>query len=1066
MKTLLRDANAPNAPVLPRMIITATHDGGLGYFDLVPDAYASIAMVLGPLSLDEVGPGDTLRAYMTVEGEAHLIASYVLNASDFPTGDESTPIFTLEAKASEINRYPDGAYPFSYEVLYSNGASDSNKEPLDVRIKRTIPGAPLQPSEPVNELLSPPEVFPNPVTDGDTSAKVTASAWTHMSEGDLVTVHWGQLKVTSAPIASVGIGQPVTVTITAEQLREVGGMIGLPVAYEVFDVVGNHSGRSPYTFVDVEIEPPGALPEPRILEAAEGTIDPGKQDGRDFTILVPSAGDARKRNVTPAAVAPGDRIVAYFEGRIPGTGQTHRYTSPPLTAPNPIFDLRIALPLAETLPLRGGTAQVSYHVTPLGGGPELLSRHMGVVVVGVPAVLPAPTIPEDANRDDRLDPDSEIVGGAHALIDYPDMAVNDLIYLDLAGRRADGTADNLPVSPRQVSRVAPQSIPIDKSYLLRLKDGRLTLKYSADSDSVVVRARRDSAPRTVSIGNGIVQPALPPPTLIPPVTGGLLDPTTRDAQVIVGEAVLQIGDVVEYSWRARQTASEKLTVRLNGDLRFALDDALISGNLDSDVAVTYTRTRDGVTALSDPLRFRIAAASQPLPAPVVAQDVNGQVFAMSLSAGMTVRIPAEAGIAPTDLVQFIMYGNGQAGSHASEPSPTTSGEYTVPASHFGWNFGVRIKVLYRVIRGATQTDSPMIELDVIGFANEDAQLPRPTVIEAIHNILDLERFDGDATVLCTAWPLIAVDQRIWLDAEGVLDNGSATRTTIASASNVLADEISRGPARSLSRSWLAGLKHGSHVDVRLAVSFDGSTQKADAIAFRLLTLTLRTAAPALTIDPALMELEIGQSRVRQASGGTPPYSYSSSKPGVVSVPDATVQIVTAIGAGTAEVTAADQAGARAAYPVRVKALPTLSDDFESAPLTAKKPLKRPHFTVHAMYSVANESHPPYVSGHALFTRTVRTPSMRDYVPPGGFGPVGITLDSPAKSVSCGLFVLGSGGTVFTVTHTDGTSSVLPAPSGSSEMKYTAPGEKRIEKFEFSLPQNNQQLFVDNVTLTP
>ncbi|MET0255342.1 MAG: hypothetical protein ABW193_06090, partial [Luteibacter sp.] len=264
MKPTSQDPSKPSAPILPRIIITAADDGGLGHFDLIADPYARVAMVLGPLSLDEVGPGDTLRVYMTVKGQPRQIASYVIKSADLPGGGQVSPIFTVEANASEINKEPDGTYPFSYDVLYSNQGSDSSIEPLIVRIKRTIPGSPAQPSDPVNDLLPAPVVQPDPVSESDTSATVTVSPWSNMSEGDLVTVHWERLRVTSAPIVAGDVGQPVLVMLTAEQLREVGGMEDLPVAYEIFDVVGNHSGRSPYTFVDVEIEPPDAIAAPRI----------------------------------------------------------------------------------------------------------------------------------------------------------------------------------------------------------------------------------------------------------------------------------------------------------------------------------------------------------------------------------------------------------------------------------------------------------------------------------------------------------------------------------------------------------------------------------------------------------------------------------------------------------------------------------------------------------------------------------------------------------------------------------------------------------------------------------
>ncbi|MET0934592.1 MAG: hypothetical protein ABWX83_01285, partial [Luteibacter sp.] len=832
MKPTSQDPSKPSAPILPRIIITAADDGGLGHFDLIADPYARVAMVLGPLSLDEVGPGDTLRVYMTVKGQPRQIASYVIKSADLPGGGQVSPIFTVEANASEINKEPDGTYPFSYDVLYSNQGSDSSIEPLIVRIKRTIPGSPAQPSDPVNDLLPAPVVQPDPVSESDTSATVTVSPWSNMSEGDLVTVHWERLRVTSAPIVAGDVGQPVLVMLTAEQLREVGGMEDLPVAYEIFDVVGNHSGRSPYTFVDVEIEPPDALTAPRVREAVGGAIDPVRQGEVPFTIQIPSIGRLRARE--ERNIAPGDRITATFEGRIPGTGASHRWVSPPLTVPGTIFDLTIALPVDEVTPLAGGTARVAYRVSPVGGGTEMPSRHLGLAVVGVPARLPPVSIPEDANGDNVLDPSTEVADGATAVVDYANMALDDYITLDLTGRRANGMVDN-DRKYRQVSHLGPQSLAIGTDYLTRLDGGTLELKYSADSyDGVAgTRAVRESESRTVSIGSGPEEPKLPAPT-VSGVADGFMPPSTRQSEVAVSRSVLQIGDGVDYTWHSAVSDGAHLTVRnLNDDLRFDVAGALIKANEGSDVTVDYTRIRAGKVAHSEETRFTVGEPAR-LPAPTVKEAVGDHLdpIVVADAGGATVAIPADLRPGDDIVVNF--------GTWRSSPVQWSAGmTVIVPPGEVARRLGATLDVSYTVNAMAT---SSALALAIGSFNENDPRLPLPLIREADGATLDLRLFDGDATIAVVPWPLIAQGQRVWLDAAGTRADGTKDRIAVLEASVLTSDDVGKGLEATLGRAWLDTLAENSTLTLTLSTAFDGSTDHAHAVAFPPAVYTLRPGA--------------------------------------------------------------------------------------------------------------------------------------------------------------------------------------------------------------------------------
>nr|WP_285401705.1 Ig-like domain-containing protein [Luteibacter sp. ME-Dv--P-043b] len=72
------------------------------------------------------------------------------------------------------------------------------------------------------------------------------------------------------------------------------------------------------------------------------------------------------------------------------------------------------------------------------------------------------------------------------------------------------------------------------------------------------------------------------------------------------------------------------------------------------------------------------------------------------------------------------------------------------------------------------------------------------------------------------------------------------------------------------------------------------------------------------LDPAPMSLLVGGSRQRQATGGVPPYRYTSGNARVATVGTAN-GLVTALSAGTTNITASDSANYSGSYTVQVTA---------------------------------------------------------------------------------------------------------------------------------------------------
>jgi plastocyanin len=223
-----------------------------------------------------------------------------------------------------------------------------------------------------------------------------------------------------------------------------------------------------------------------------------------------------------------------------------------------------------------------------------------------------------------------------------------------------------------------------------------------------------------------------------------------------------------------------------------------------------------------------------LSAPTVDQNVGGQVSAASVATGMTVRIPADTEIAPTDTIRFVMVGNGVAGSYTSDAFSGTTRLHVIPASHFGWNFDRTITVSYEVIHGGKTTVSPDLDLLVSGFADGATELPTPSVVEALDAILDLGTFAGDAHGTLSPWPLMAANQRLWIHL--VVEGGSTT--TLVDAHAIQGTEVGATYAFGLPRAVLTVLADGAKLEIRAGVTFDGSTSPADKIQFPVVSLTL------------------------------------------------------------------------------------------------------------------------------------------------------------------------------------------------------------------------------------
>ncbi|WLG54541.1 hypothetical protein PSH77_17815 [Pseudomonas extremorientalis] len=229
------------------------------------------------------------------------------------------------------------------------------------------------------------------------------------------------------------------------------------------------------------------------------------------------------------------------------------------------------------------------------------------------------------------------------------------------------------------------------------------------------------------------------------------------------------------------------------------------------------------------------------------------------------------------------------------------------------NSTVHLQYFVQLGRGGEGTsDEQKVTFGTIASAN----LPRALINGVAHGgSLNPPTLTGDGRIAVAKWRLSSPGQRVWLSVSspGAVTQNLLTAYPINSlqAANGLRDHL-------ISRAWLLGLRNNSVVTVALAVTFNGSEERSDAIPFPSTQYNIRLTSP-LNFDQSAVTLSArtyilpgtpnilptfgaGNSITRRASGGTAPYYYSSSTS--VAVVDGG-GLVTVRGNGSATITVRD-----------------------------------------------------------------------------------------------------------------------------------------------------------------
>lgn len=239
--------------------------------------------------------------------------------------------------------------------------------------------------------------------------------------------------------------------------------------------------------------------------------------------------------------------------------------------------------------------------------------------------------------------------------------------------------------------------------------------------------------------------------------------------------------------------------------------------------------------------------------------------------------------------------------------------------------GKKVTIRYIATINGVEVDSFTQEVNVQII--QPANLPRPLINNIANGgTLDLNTFSGNATASVAKWRLSAAKQRVWLtcSSAGVAD------LDVLDGVEISATEAANGLVnKEVVRSWLSQLATGRQIAVTCKVTFDGSSDKSQAIDFQSTTYSI-VSYPPLTIGTSVMTFSgtlyqvpasllwqnkgFRLTQQRTAQGGLPPYTYTSSNPAIASV--ASNGTVTGLRAGTVTITVKDSAANTASYTVQ------------------------------------------------------------------------------------------------------------------------------------------------------
>ncbi|MHC3826896.1 hypothetical protein [Pseudomonas sp. G3-19] len=864
-------------------------------------------------------------------------------------------------------KFATGAYTLQYRVKVFSQSPETSLPPVDIFVKLEQPGGKDENgSDPGHSELNM-YIDPRIINDGvdkataETGLDIIIKAkpgsssllpYPNMAKGDRCKLTWGGWFLYSPRVTQDHIddpqGHPLVIHVDKATILEAGDTDSLAVAFEVHDIVDNRS-EDWCAAVGIAVDTGNTrLSPPMVKEAFNSVVDMDKLGDAPLTLQV--LVDAPDFRI-------GDVIIGLGKGTtLDGEPISVEVRGEPLTSVGNIYEL--ALPSADIRLLAKTQAVFSYRVE-RSGSDDRPSKGRFVSIIGETRRLLAP-IAVDAQQG-ALDPD---LVNTTAFIPFdPMMQVGMVIVLRWVGTRQDFSVYDPELDWRTLSKgdiddKEPIPIIVEGKHLKAIEGGTLDLFYvlmAEGSDGGIIQRE--------SLHHALLRVGEPLLELVAPIVlgeaGGTLEPKDLPggSSKLTAPAAAEptkAGDKVTYTWRGSKTGKTSDSVPINSlnagrAIDFTLNPTFVQTHIEPnrggtvDAMYEILRVAAGTTpervSYSRTLNFTVGEAVL-LTRPKVQQAEADGTTLQPIKAveALTVNIDSQD-LLPSDLLSVTWTGapgTAAGGSHTTPARPISETTLTIelPVTVLAFNLGKTVTVTYTVTRNAVPRTSLPLLLNVGTLPGSSLILP--VIMDADNNgagsQFDVSKLTANATYRMGVWPLIATGQYVWLRLKGTNADGSNYNLEIhkAPGSYVSDQWITQGYyERSIAFAGLRNLKDGSPLTMEFKAAFGKSTDESEAVVFPVRTYTIK-AALALVINTEPVSLggwifrsdhtptnPPGGSFVdRQASGGVPPYQYSSSNSAAAEVNITNGRVISK-GNGTAVVTVRDSANQTVSYPVSV-----------------------------------------------------------------------------------------------------------------------------------------------------
>ncbi len=330
--------------------------------------------------------------------------------------------------------------------------------------------------------------------------------------------------------------------------------------------------------------------------------------------------------------------------------------------------------------------------------------------------------------------------------------------------------------------------------------------------------------------------------------------------VRANDLLYQIGDLVTAFYRLDDSA-EKATAPAAfpaddfGDLatcvvHIAKDQLVPEKTL--QVRFQVERPKGTVIGTSGIATAEIIGESAPdLQAPKIKQAQGNSMFPFAAKDGLTALV-SDPSIQLKDVIVVTWTGAAgvpAGGSYTSPPYVVEvlgTQEIAIDKSVVAFNLGREASVRYSKTTGSVTRGSLPLALSVQNIPDGHSELPTPTIDRVSGDELDpADLLQSDHT-RTTAWPLIALGQRVWLTYTEIKTDGSTGFVEEAYKGREVTTEDLGGIKHPIPLAGLQEMKEGSTLEVEVKVSFSGELDEVNTTAFPKLVCRVHTEYEDLT----------------------------------------------------------------------------------------------------------------------------------------------------------------------------------------------------------------------------